>query len=168
MDQQTLLIIIAVFTGVAALALLIQAGMMYGTYRASKALRDSVMPLVPKVEALVETSHATLNETKAMIADVKVKTSQILDSGKKQLTIVEAMLQDASVMTRKQIAHADVVLDDVLRRAELTVDLVHEGILRPIRSLNGLAAGIRAGIEFMLRKVRANPDQVTVDEEMFI
>jgi hypothetical protein len=39
--------------------------------------------------------------------------------------------------------------------------------MRPIRGINGLAAGVGAAIQFLLRG-RPRPDRVTVDEEMFI
>jgi hypothetical protein len=45
---------------------------------------------------------------------------------------------------------------------------VHQGILTPIRGITGVAAGVRAALQFLMRGTRPSPDQVTVDEEMFI
>lgn len=168
MDQQALLIIIAVFTGVAAVALLIQAGTLYGTYKASKALRDSVMPLVPKISALVDASQSTLAESKVLIVDLKEKSNYLLESAKKQMSTIESLVEDASVRTRRQLAAADVIVDDVLQRTHQTVELVHTGVMKPLRSVTAVAAGVRAALEFLMRGTRPNPDQVTVDEEMFI
>ena len=53
-------------------------------------------------------------------------------------------------------------------RAQETVELVQRGVLAPIRGINGVAAGIRAALQFLLRGTRPSPGQVTVDEEMFI
>src|SRR5439155_18243157 len=99
MDQQGLLISIAVFVAVAAIALLIQAGTMYGTYTASKGLRDSIMPLIPKITELVDTSQATIKESRELIADVRVKTNQVLEKARKQMDTIESVINDASVRT---------------------------------------------------------------------
>src|SRR5262249_38224373 len=124
MDQQGLLITIAIFVGLAAIALFIQAGTMYGTYKASRALRDSIVPLVPRVAELVETSQADIQESRELIADVRDKTNQVLDKARKQMDTIETVINDASARTRRQLEMADVVVDDVIQRTQQTVDLV--------------------------------------------
>jgi hypothetical protein len=81
---------------------------------------------------------------------------------------VEEFLEDASVRTRRQLDRAEIVVEDALARAQQTVELVHRGVLTPIRGINGVAAGVRAALGFLMRGTRPSPDQVTVDEEMFI
>jgi hypothetical protein len=41
-------------------------------------------------------------------------------------------------------------------------------ILKPIREVNGLAAGIRAGVSHLMKGNRPNVAHATQDEEMFI
>ncbi|MCU1339233.1 MAG: hypothetical protein JWO19_4814 [Bryobacterales bacterium] len=169
MDNQTIfLALIAAFVAISAIALIFQAAMLYGTYKASRELRDRIMPLATKVEALVETSRTAVDEARIKIVEITTRTNQILDVAKRQMETVEELLQDASVRTRNQMAHVEIVVDDALSRAQETVELVHRGILAPIRGINGVAAGVRAALHFLLRGSRPSPDQVTVDEEMFI
>ncbi|HEV8413913.1 MAG TPA: hypothetical protein VGQ49_09985 [Bryobacteraceae bacterium] len=169
MDNQTIfLALIAVFVAVSAAALIFQAAMLYGTYRASRELRDKIIPLTVKVDALVETSRVTIDEARVKMREITTSANQILDAAKEQMAIVEEVLQDASVRTRRQLERAEIVVDDALERAQNTVELVHKGILTPIRGINGVAAGVRAALQFLMRGTRPSPDQVTVDEEMFI
>jgi hypothetical protein len=167
-NQTTFLALIAVFVAVSAAALIFQAAMLYGTYKASRELRDKIVPLTVKVEALVETSRSAVAEARVQIADITGRTSQILDVAKRQMETVEELLDDASKRTRRQMEHAEILVDDALERAQETVELVHKGILTPIRGINGVAAGVRAALHFLMRGTRPSPDQVTVDEEMFI
>ena len=81
---------------------------------------------------------------------------------------VSEVLEEASLRTRRQLKNAEIVVEDALVRAQETVELVHKGILAPIRGINGVAAGVRAALQFLMRGTRPSPDQVTVDEEMFI
>jgi hypothetical protein len=169
MDNQTIfLALIAVFVAISAAALIFQAAMLYGTYKASRELRDRIVPLTAKVEALVETSRSTIEEARVKIVDISAKTNQILDIAKRQMETAEVVLEDASLRTRRQLERAEMVVEDALTRAHETVGLVHQGILAPIRGISGIAAGVRAALHFLMRGARPSPDQVTVDEEMFI
>jgi hypothetical protein len=59
------------------------------------------------------------------------------------------------------------VLDDAMSRAQETVAVVHSGIMIPLREIQGVTAGVRAAIHFLLRG-RNSHVQATADEEMFI
>jgi ElaB/YqjD/DUF883 family membrane-anchored ribosome-binding protein len=169
MDNQTIfLALIAVFVAVSAAALIFQAAMLYGTYKVSRELRDKIVPLTVKVDALVETSRLTIDEARVKMAEITTRANQILDAAKQQMATVEEVLQDASMRTRRQLERAEIVVDDALTRAQDTVELVQKGVLAPIRGINGVAAGVRAALQFLMRGTRPSPDQVTVDEEMFI
>jgi hypothetical protein len=169
MDNQTILLAsIAVFVAISAAAMIFQAAMLYGTYKASRELRDRIVPLTVKVDALVESSRSAVDEARVKMVEITTRTNQILDVARQQMETVEELLDDASLRTRRQLRNAEMVVEDALARAQETVELVHKGILSPIRGINGVAAGVRAALQFLLRGTRPSPDQVTVDEEMFI
>ena len=168
MDEHLLLVIMAVFVAIAAVALIIQAGMLFGIYKASRAMQQNVDRLTPKVEALVESSKATVDDSRTQIAGITTRANEILDSARTQMARVDELLSDASARTRRQMDHAELVLDDALDRAQKTITTVHGGVMKPIREMNAVATGLRAALHFLMRGGRPNPDEVTVDEEMFI
>lgn len=175
MDEHSLLVIMAVFVVVAALALVIQAGMLFGIYRASRAMQQNaarlapkVEALVPKVEALLESSRVAVDDSRTQIIAVTTRANDILDSARKQLARVDEVMADAAARTRRQMDHAEMVLDDAMDRAQQTVASVQGGVMKPIREINAVAAGVRAALHYLMRGGRPSPDQVTVDEEMFI
>jgi hypothetical protein len=173
--DQNLLIIMAVFVAVAAIALVIQAGMLIGIYKSSRAMQAKVETLAPKIEALVpkiealaETSRSAVDESRVKIAEITGKTNEILDITRRQLERVEDLLENASTRALVQMDRAELVMDDAMNRAQETVAIVHEGIMKPIREINGVAAGLKAALQYFFRGGRPNPDQVTADDEMFI
>jgi hypothetical protein len=168
MDTQVLLIIMAVFTAVAAIALAIQAVVMVGIYKSSRALQEKIETLTPKIHAVADHSLVAIQESRVKIAEITAKTSQILDSASRQLTMAESLFSDFSGRARNQLDRAELVLDDAMSRIQQTVGLVHSGIMKPIREINGVTAGIRAAIQYFARGGRPNPDRATADEEMFI
>jgi cell division protein FtsL len=168
MDPQALLMVMTAFVIVAAIALVIQAAMLYGVRKSALAVEQRVATLAPKVEALAETSRAAIDEGRASMAEITERTKDILDSTRRQLTRVEDVLEDAADRARIQFDRAEMVVDDAMDRAQETVAAVHSGIMKPIREINAVSAGVRAAIHYFMRGGRPNPDQVTADEEMFI
>jgi len=167
MDQSTLLVIMAGAVSVSAIALVIQAFLLFGTFKATQTVRDRVVTMLPKVEALLDTSRAAMDEGRAGIAEIREKSNMLLDTGQKQMQSLQSILGDAQERSRRQFEHMELLVNDTLNRVEETVALVHKGVLKPIRGINGVAAGISAAIQFLVRG-RSNPNRVTVDEEMFI
>jgi hypothetical protein len=174
MDQQTLLTVMTVFVCVAAAALLIQAGLMFGIYKAARAMQENVQRVMPKVEsmlpkidALLESSRITIEDSRRQIQDITTKTSDILETTRKQVKRIDEILEDAGSRLRVQFDRAELVLDDAMGRAQQTVAMVHSDIIRPIRQIEAVAAGVRTAISFLMRG-RPNPAEAHADEEMFI
>ena len=168
MDPNTLLVIMAVFVTVAAVALLIQAGLLFGIYKSARALEENARRLLPKVEALVETSRQAVEDSRKQIVEITTRTTGILDVTRKQLARVDEVLEDAAARARIQLDRAEMVLDDTMNRAQETVALVHGGIMKPLKEINGVAIALRVALQYLLRGGRPNPAQATADEEMFI
>jgi uncharacterized membrane-anchored protein YhcB (DUF1043 family) len=167
MDQQTLLTVMTVFVCVSAVALLIQAGFLFGIYKAARGMQENAQRLMPKVESLLETSRVTIEESRKQIADITAKTSEILDVTRKQVNRVDELLTDASARARTQLDRAEMVLDDAMVRAQRTMAMVEGGVVKPLMQIQGVAAGIRTAFTLLMRG-RPDPAKAHADEEMFI
>jgi hypothetical protein len=167
-EQTVLLLIIAVFVLVAAVALCIQAAFLRGVYKTAKLLEQKVVPLVPKVDSLVEATRATVEQSRKQIGEITTRATEILDSTKSQLAKIDEVVSDATTRAKVQIERVEMVLDDTISRVHETVAVLHNGVMKPLRQLNGFSAAIRAIIRHILRGGRPSVAQVTSDEEMFI
>jgi ElaB/YqjD/DUF883 family membrane-anchored ribosome-binding protein len=166
--DQTNSVLLIVFVGLSTLAMVFQACMLFGIYKSSRALSDNVQRLLPKVESLVQTSQVTVEESRKQIAEISLRTTDILDITRRQLGRLDETLEDATARARIQMDRVEMVLDDTMNRAQDTVAMVHKGILQPLKEVQGVAAGLRAAFFFLVRGSRPNPSHATVDEEMFI
>ena len=167
MDQQTLLTVMTAFVIIAAVALIIQAAMLAGIYKASRGLQQNVQRLLPRIESVLDTSRQTIEDSRKQIADITAKTGEILDLTRKQVNRVDEILEDAAARARVQLDRAEMVLDDAMARTQRTVALVEGGIVKPIQQIQGVAAGIRTAITFLMRG-RPNPSDAHADEERFL
>jgi ElaB/YqjD/DUF883 family membrane-anchored ribosome-binding protein len=168
MDQTQLLYVMTGFVVIAAIALCIQAGMLVAISKKTKQMYDTIQPLVPKVESLVESTTKTVDQSQKQITEITTLANEILVSTKNQLAAVEEVVIDATARAKIQMERVELVLDDTINRAHETVATVHSGIMRPLRELNGIAAGVRTALNYLGRGNRPSVDQATSDEEMFI
>jgi hypothetical protein len=159
---------IAIFVTISAVALCMQTGFLFGVYRTAKSLEGRITPLIPKVESLVDSTKDTVEQSKQQILDITSKANEILDSTKEQLAMVEEVVSDATSRAKVQMERVEMVLDDTMSRAHETVATVHNGIMRPLREINGIAAGIKTAFAYLARGNRPSVAQATSDEEMFI
>jgi len=168
MDQTMLLVVMTVFVIIAAIALCIQAGMLFGLNKKTKEMHDQIAPLVPKVELLVKTTQSTVEQSRQQLADITARATEILTSAKNQMAIIEEVVTDGAARAKVEMERVEMVLDDTISRAHETVATVHTGIMRPLREISGLTAGLRAALAYLARSSRPSVDRATSDEEMFI
>lgn len=168
MDNQTLLYIMTAFVVIAGLSLFFQFVFVMLIYQKTKALQDKVTLMLPKVESLLDASQKAVTEGKQQILEITAKTNEILDSTRRQLAKVEDVLNDATGRAKVQLERVEMVLDDTVTRAHETVAVLHGGVMRPLREIHGLAAGLKAAMAHLAAGGRPSVAQATQDEEMFI
>lgn len=165
MDEHTLL---TIFVGLAALAMLIQAGTLLGLFIVAKRIQEKVSVLTGPITSIIETSKGTLKMVEGHVDRIGTSSTAILDTTKQQLTKVDELLTDASTRAKVQMERAEMVLDDTMGRVQHTVSFVQSGVVRPVREVQGIVTGIRTAISHLGRGGRPTVDHATADEEMFI
>jgi hypothetical protein len=165
MDQNTALWVLAI---AAALGLVVQGVCLLLMLRAVRSIQERVIMLLPKLESLADASQKAVVDGRQQILEVTAKTHEILDSTKRQLVKIEDVVNDATSRAKVQLEHAELVLDDTMSRAHETIGSVHRGLMRPVREIHGVAAGLRAALGHLVSGGRPSVAQATQDEEMFI
>jgi hypothetical protein len=165
MDQNTLL---TIFVAIAAIALLMQFGMLLGLFLTARKLQNAIMPLIPQIEAIILTTRRTVDSVSVHIEKIGTTSNAILDVTKGQIHKIDELLNDAAARAKVQMERAEMVLDDSMTRVQQTVTAVQSGVLRPIREVYGVLSGLRTALSFLGRGGRPTVDHATADEEMFI
>lgn len=173
MDQ--LLVVMTVFVAVAAIALCIQAGFLFGTYKAAKAIQEQTASVLPQVRSVLSKAEATIDESRKHVVEITAKaneiagkTNELLDLGKAQMVKIDTVVTDASERAKVQLERAEMVVDDAMTRVNQSVTAVHTGIIKPVREIQAVAAGVSAAVQHFLRGGRPSVAQATHDDEMFI
>lgn len=156
------------FVIVAAIALVLQFFMLFGMYRSIKAIQESVTPLIPRAQSVLEAAERTIEQSRKSLADISVKASTVMDMTRSQMGKIEGTVNEVTSRLKVQMERIELVLDDSMSRVHETVATVHEGVLKPVREISGIAHGIRAALNHLMHGGRPSVAQATSDEEMFI
>src|SRR3954465_4021074 len=130
MDEHTLL---TIFVGLAALAMLIQAGTLLGLFIVAKRIQEKVSVLTGPITGIIDTSKKTLQTVEGHIDRIGSSSNAIPETPKQQLAKVDELLTDASTRAKVQMERAEMVLDDTMGRVQHTVSFVQSGVVRPVR-----------------------------------
>ncbi len=167
-SQQLLLTTMAVFTGVAAVALIIQMAFLFGIYRAVKALQERSSAFMDRWEPVADSSMKTLEQLREQTNEILGKISELTDSTKAQIDKVDSILSDVSEFSKKQLGRVDHTVEGALQKLNETSEALQNTLLTPVRQVRAMVSALSAIVESLFGRRRQTVDRATTDEEMFI
>lgn len=169
MENEILLLqIMAVFTGVAAIALVMQMVFLFRINQTAKRLKERADSFMDRWEPLAETSQQMLRDIRGQSAEVLTKMNDLADSTKGAMEKADTILGDLSTTTKKQLERMDRTVEGALTRLEETGVVVHRTMMVPVRKARAMAAAMGAVVDTLVAGRSSRVDRATLDEEMFI
>jgi len=151
-----------------AIALVVQAIAAYRMSRAVKRMEDHIVPLIPEISATLTNANKTLVESLESIRQLSTKADFVLELSSSQIQKFNETREELTNRMRVQLERIELVLDDSVHRVHEVIHTVHGGVMKPVREASGIIAGVKAGVQALLRGRRPSVDRATHDEEMFI
>jgi methyl-accepting chemotaxis protein len=128
-----------------------------------------VAPVADRVESVLATANRIMEETRPRISELSGEAVEIVRSGREQVERIGELLHDAGDCARARLEQIDQAVESTVEQVGQVGDAVKRAVLRPVREVNGLAAGISAAVATLVHHSRKpSVDQATQDEEMFI
>ena len=153
----------------ACLAFLVQAIVVLLLYRVARHTQTKIMPLVDRADPILATTRQILEENKSHIAEVSVEAVAIARTARVQVDRVSDLLAESAARAKARLAQIDRTVDETVEQVEQVGDAVKSAVLKPVKEVNGLMAGMKAAIStYATGSRRPSVDHATQDEEMFI
>jgi ABC-type transporter Mla subunit MlaD len=165
---------INVFIVVAAVAIVIQMGVLLALYlvvrRSSARMEGIADDLHKRTAPLLDAASSILIDSRPKIATITDNLASATTSVRSQVERLDATVTDVIDRTRLQVIRADEMITRTMDRVEETSEMVQHTVLSPIRRLAGIASGLTVGLEHFFRRRRGSrePQGLTEDEELFI
>src|ERR1039457_1769894 len=143
---------------------------------------DRFLPVIDKTIVIVEragelvqsanqatlTANLILQDARPRVAHISDETVAIVRSGREQVERVGDLLHDAGDRARARLDQINHDVESTVNQIEHVSEAVKSAVLRPVREVNGIAAGISAAVSTLVRGHKSSVDSATQDEEMFI
>ncbi len=168
MSADALLYVMTGAVVVSATALVFQAVLLLGVYRSAKEIRGQMKTIAGQTETFVRTAGQTLETSRQQISEVAGRTTEVLALAQKQLLRIDDVLGESSVRAKYKMQRVESILDDAIGRLNETVALLNKGVLRPVREVNAVAAGVQTALRYLFGGRQLTVERATSDEEMFI
>ena len=165
--------LLTVFVIVTALAVVIQAAILFAMYQALRQLREAVIRID---EGIKEHFHPVLRSLGSMIAAAREPVNVILGNLADISGVVRERTHAADVVAaevldrfRAQVVRFDELLIVMMQKLQRAGDVVEQSVLVPAREMSALLAGVRRGVEVFLRRQRRPAgERVQHEEQLFI
>jgi len=130
---------------------------------------DHIGQMADKLGAVLATANRIMEDTRPRIAEIGVETVAIAKSGREQVERLGDLLHDAGERARSRLEQIDQTVENTVEQVEQVGDTVKRALMKPVREVNGLAAGITAAVSTLVHGSRkSSVESATQDEEMFI
>lgn len=166
--------LLTAFVIVTALAVVIQAAILFAIYGALRQLREAVMRIDAGIK---EHFHPLLRSLSSIAAAAREPVSAILGnvaeiSGvvRERTVTADAVAGEILDRLRADAIRLDELLITMFEKMQRAGDAVERGVLAPIREVSALLAGVRRGLEFFLTRKRPAPsaERAQHEEQLFI
>ena len=168
MSDDIFRLVIAGGVALAALCFLAQSIAMMVLLRSVKQLKEKVEPLAEKAGPVLDMAHSTAVQLMPRVMAVSADAVEISKSAREQVTRAGELLKEFSDRARAQVARIDGAVDQTVGSVQHAGESVKDAVLRPVREVNGVLAGIRTFVSVFSHGRRQSVDHATQDEEMFI
>jgi hypothetical protein len=150
--------LLMIFIGILAFAIVVQTivflVMAIGLAKTQKKVmviveqvHEATLPTIKNVGELVRDTSPKVR----VIADNLVETSHVVRTKAQEFDVT---LTDVNLRTRNQVAHVDKMVGSALQATSDLAASVHRMIQIPVREVNGLVNGFKAGLDVLVGRVK--------------
>jgi methyl-accepting chemotaxis protein len=166
--------IITVFVVVAAVAIVVQMGVLLALFMALRRTSERMEGIAGRLEQqatpVLATAAAILDDAKPKIAEITSNLAETSASVRAHVSEVGHATSEMVERARLQAARLDEFVISAAQKMEATSELLQTRVLSPMRRVRAIVSALNTGLAFFKsnRPPRRNSSGEVEDEEMFI
>ncbi len=166
--------IITVFVVVAAVAIVVQMGILLALYMALRRTSERMEGIAGRLEQqatpVLATAAAILDDAKPKIAEITTNLAETSASVRAHVDQVGVAATEIVERARMQAARLDEFVINAAHKVEATTELLQNKVFSPMRRVRAIVTALNAGMSFFKsnRSQRRKKSGEVEDEEMFI
>ena len=175
MTEDSFRIAITTGVGIAVVSILVLAIVAIAMLKTMGRIRARVESVTGKAEPILDTIRKLSDENGPRVSDIMRNARDVSNDARAIAAVAKDQAhrfaevgKDIADRTRAQVSRLDTAVEDTIERAQVAGENVKAAVMKPVREVSGLAAGVKAAVRTFAHGGRPSVDHVTQDEEMFI
>lgn len=164
------------FSIVAAIALVVQVGILIGLFlqlrKTTESINRMVSDLHTRMGPILTRTQMMLDDTQPKIAHLVEDASHMVYLARVQAQKMDRVFTEASDRLRGQLVRADRILTGTLEAVEDAGTQVRRSFLGPVQKVSAVVQGIKIGLDVLRSRRRHEPERageaVEQEDELFI
>ena len=145
-----------IFTAVTAIGVLIQAGVLLGMFLALLKTQKKGEQLLRKMEIealpIIASTRVALEDLSPKLKVITANLVEVTETLKYETKHIKGSVDDVLERTRAQTARVDEMVSGTLDGLSHASATIQHGISVPLRQINGVLNGFRAGMDVLLHR----------------
>lgn len=162
-------ILLVIFVAIAACSIFAQAVFSLGLFIGARKAQKKLMSLADDVRlhalpAIITSREVIVDITPKLktITDNLAEISSLLRSKSEKIGL---LVEDVTDRAQVQASRVDGMVKGTLDQVTLAVQAIEHGIAKPVRQVNGILNGLRAGVDVLRKREGIRRD---ADDDLFV
>lgn len=166
--------IITIFVVVAAVAIVVQMGVLLALYKALRQTSERMEGIAGRLEQqatpVLTTAAAILADAKPKLAEITSNLAETSASVRTHVTHVGEATSEIVERARMKAVRLDELVSSAAHKVEATSEMLQDKVFSPLRRVRSIVTALNVGLSFFKshRPPRKNSAGEVEDEEMFI
>jgi hypothetical protein len=169
MDKPTQTLLV-VFIAIAAVSILAQACFTVGMFIATRKAQKKIMGLVDDVRLhalpAIISSRDVIQDLTPKLRTIAENLTAVSTTLRTKTEKVGGLVEEVTDRTQAQAVRVDGMVKGTLDGLTTAVHAIEHGIAMPVRQMNGIINGLRAGVDVMRKKDIDN--HLDPDDDLFV
>jgi len=169
MDKPTQTLLV-VFIAIAAVSILMQAGFTVAMFIAARKTQKKVMGLAEDVRLhalpAIIASRDVIQDITPKLRVITENLTVISNTVRAKTEKVGGLVEDVTDRAQVQAVRVDGMVKGTLDHLTSAVQAIEHGIAVPVRQVNGILNGLRAGVDVMRKKNSTNHEEP--EDDLFV
>jgi uncharacterized protein YoxC len=130
---------------------------------------ERIKAVAERADKVLASATRVIDETRPQMVALSREMVEISRSGREQVERVGDLLHEASSKAKERLEQIDQTVESTIDQVQQASTTMKRAVMKPVRGVNGLAAGISAVVSTLVKGSRkSSVDAAVQDEEMFI
>ena len=163
-------ILLVIFVGIAAVSILAQAAFTVGLFIGARKTQKKLLGLADDIRLhalpIIISSREVVQDLSPKIKTVSENVTAIIGTLRTRAEQVGGLVGDVTERAQTQASRVDGIVRGTLDHLTTAVSAIEHGVSVPLRQVNGILSGLRAGVEVLRSKTPTGP--LPPDDDLFV